>query len=93
MAPAPPETLQLMSVPPRPLHRRRRAAPRQPLAEPRLSVVIVNYDQWPDTIRLVRRLRASPAVRSGAAEVVIVDNHSPGHPAAARLRRWQGVSP
>ena len=92
MAPAPPVSLQLMSVPPRPLRRRHREAPRQPLAEPRLSVVIVNYDQWPDTIRLVRRLRASPAVRSGAAEVVIVDNHSPAHPAAARLRRWQGVS-
>jgi GT2 family glycosyltransferase len=55
-------------------------------------VVIVNYCQWPDTAGLVRQLLAAPAVRGGEAEVVIVDNHSPPHPVAARLRRWPGVS-
>jgi GT2 family glycosyltransferase len=31
-------------------------------------------------------------VRRGAAEVVVVDNHSPAHALAQRLRRWRGVS-
>src|SRR5215510_6069465 len=49
-------------------------------ADPRLSVVIVNYRHWDDTARLVRQLRASTCLRRGRAEVVIVDNHSPAHP-------------
>jgi N-acetylglucosaminyl-diphospho-decaprenol L-rhamnosyltransferase len=59
---------------------------------PRLSVVLVNYLQWQDTAALVRQLRAAPAVRHGAAEVVIVDNHSPWHRLVPRLRRLSGVS-
>jgi N-acetylglucosaminyl-diphospho-decaprenol L-rhamnosyltransferase len=59
---------------------------------PRLSVVIVNYRQWDQTARLVRQLQAAPAFRSGAAEVVVVDNHSPSHPIARKLRRLPGVS-
>jgi N-acetylglucosaminyl-diphospho-decaprenol L-rhamnosyltransferase len=59
---------------------------------PRLTVVIVNYHQWENTAALTAQLRASRCMRSGAAEVVIVDNHSPPHPLAARLRRWSGVS-
>ena len=74
-------------LPLRPPPRRARA-----LQTPRLSVVIVNYCQWPDTAGLVRQLLAAPCVRSGAAEVGVVDNHSPPHPLAARLRRWPGVS-
>lgn len=66
--------------------------PPRSLQTPQLSVVIVNYCQWPDTAGLVRQLLASPAARSGAAEVVVVDNHSPPHPVAHRLRRWPGVS-
>jgi GT2 family glycosyltransferase len=71
-----------------------RAFPRLPThrAEPRLSVVIVNYHTWHDTSRLVRQLRAAPALRRGEAEVVVVDNHSPPHPAVPRLRRLDGVS-
>jgi GT2 family glycosyltransferase len=57
-----------------------------------LSVVLVNYRQWENTAALVRQLRRTPALRSGAAEVVIVDNHSPAHRLTARLRRWPGVS-
>jgi GT2 family glycosyltransferase len=41
---------------------------------------------------LTRQLLATSGVRRGAAEVVIVDNHSPRHPLAGRLRRWPGVS-
>ncbi len=57
-----------------------------------VSVVIVNFCQWRNTARLVRMLRRSDAYRSGVAEVVVVDNHSPTHPAAARLRRLRGVT-
>lgn len=58
---------------------------------PALSVVIVNYCQWRNTARLTKQLRRSAAARTGAAEVVIVDNHSPGHLVAAKLRRLRGV--
>jgi GT2 family glycosyltransferase len=54
--------------------------------------VIVNYRQWRQTARLVRQLRAAACTREGAAEVVVVDNHSPPHRLAARLRRQPGVS-
>lgn len=60
-------------------------------ASPSLSVVVVNYRSWDDTARLVQQLRTS-AVRDGAAEIMIVDNHSPPHPQASRLRRTEGVS-
>jgi GT2 family glycosyltransferase len=62
------------------------------LALPRLSVVVVNYRSWDDTAQLVRQLRRSPALREGEAEIVVVDNHSPPHPVARRLRRLSGVS-
>jgi GT2 family glycosyltransferase len=59
---------------------------------PDLSVVIVNYRQWQDTLALVRQLRQSTALRDGSAEVVVVDNHSPRDPAVPRLRRCPSVS-
>lgn len=68
------------------------AAVRQPDHAPRVSVVIVNYCQWRETARLVRQLRSSAGLRQGEAEVMVVDNHSPPHPLAARLRRTPGVS-
>jgi GT2 family glycosyltransferase len=55
-------------------------------------VVIVNFRQWEDTAGLVKQLLTSPCMRHGAAEIVIVDNHSQPHPLAARLRRMPGVS-
>jgi GT2 family glycosyltransferase len=55
-------------------------------------VVIVNYCQWEGTAALARQILTTPPGRSGAVEVMVVDNHSPGHPLAARLRRWSGVS-
>jgi GT2 family glycosyltransferase len=66
--------------------------PRVPLDAPLLSVVVVNYHQWRDTAHLVRQLRAEECLRGGAAEVIVVDNFSDPHPAAARLRRIPGVS-
>jgi GT2 family glycosyltransferase len=62
------------------------------VATPHLSVVIVNYCQWRNTARLVRQLRRSEAIRGGAAEVVVVDNRSPRHPASRYLRKLRGVS-
>src|SRR5262245_23910272 len=58
---------------------------------PRLSVVIVNYRQWENTARLVAQLLSSGEARR-EVEVIVVDNHSPDHPLASRLRRWPGVS-
>ena len=75
-----------------PAPRRHRPRPRLIPAVPRLSVVVVNYLQWQDTAALVRQLRATPALRHGAAEVVIVDNDSPWDPLIPRLRRLPGVS-
>jgi GT2 family glycosyltransferase len=66
-------------------------ARRSALDRPRLSVVVVNYVHWDDTIRLVRQLRRSRSF-GREAEVVIVDNHSPPHPLIPRLRRAHGVS-
>jgi GT2 family glycosyltransferase len=54
--------------------------------------VIVNYRQWENTATLVRQLLTCVAARSGVIEMVVVDNHSPFHPLASRLRRWRGVS-
>ena len=62
------------------------------LDQPRLSVVVVNYQHWDDTARLVRQLRRGRALRAGLAEVVVVDNHSPPHPIIPRLRRAREVS-
>ncbi|MBY0231357.1 MAG: glycosyltransferase family 2 protein [Gemmataceae bacterium] len=62
------------------------------LDRPRLSVVLVNYQRWDDTARLVKQLRRSRALRDGSAEVVVIDNASPGHPLVRRLRRTRGVT-
>src|SRR5689334_12923556 len=78
--------------PPGPSPTRQRPGRVPGLGRPRLSVVVVNYQRWDDTARLVRHLRASPALRAGLAEVVVVDNHSPAHPIVPRLRRAPDVS-
>jgi GT2 family glycosyltransferase len=62
------------------------------LETPQLSVVIVNFCQWKNTARLTRQLRRSEAVRRGAAEIVIVDNHSPKHALRKKLGKLSGVS-
>ena len=69
-----------------------RARTRAKLSVPRLSVVIVNYRQWDETEKLVRHLQTSTSIKNGAAEIVIVDNHSPIHPIIKRLRRQPNLS-
>jgi GT2 family glycosyltransferase len=44
----------------------------------KLTIVIVNYNTWPDVGRLVATLAETPEVAAGAAEVIVVDNHSSG---------------
>src|SRR5262245_51279314 len=85
----PTHALQSLSTSTRTLPRRPR---KTTLGTPRLSVVIVNYRQWETTGRLMRQLAASSGLRSGEAEIVVVDNHSPFHPMARKLRRQPGVS-
>lgn len=59
-------------------------ATRRPVAPPRLAVLVVNYNGWPDVARLVAELADSDAIRGGRAEVVVVDNAS-GDPPPAEL--------
>ncbi len=54
---------------------------------PRLTVIIVNYNGWPDVLRLVSALAAEPEFDSGELEVVVVDNASPD-PIPERLRLY-----
>jgi GT2 family glycosyltransferase len=68
------------------------ARPRVAIETPQLSVVIVNFCQWKNTARLTQQLRNCEAVRRGAAEVVIVDNHSPKSAIPKKLRKLSGVS-
>lgn len=74
------------------VRRPRSQRPRIVAVEPRLSVVIVNYCQWKNTARLAKQLRHSMAARSGIAEIVIVDNRSPGSRLVGKLRRTDGIS-
>ncbi|MGP0067792.1 MAG: glycosyltransferase family 2 protein [Isosphaeraceae bacterium] len=46
--------------------------------EPRLAVIIVNYESWPDVVRLVESLRSEAEFVSGLCQVVVVDNASRG---------------
>jgi GT2 family glycosyltransferase len=50
-----------------------------------LTIIIVNYETWPDVVRLVGSLRDEPELGRGACEVVVVDNASRG-PIPAELR-------
>ncbi len=56
-----------------------------------MSVVIVNYGSWPDVSRLVSSLLGSGDVASGLAEVIVVDNASPGPRPDALLRPTVGL--
>ena len=54
---------------------------------PRLTVIIVNYNGWPDVLQLVSALVAEPEFGSGELQVVVVDNASPD-PIPERLRLY-----
>lgn len=85
----PPPAPRAATLPLAPSQFRRRATP---APQPALSVVIVNFCQWRNTARLVGQLRRSVALRSGAAEIVVVDNHSPFHPVVRKLEKMHGVT-
>ena len=85
-------TLDTDVTPPTPLAAPTQLPPALRAATPRLSIVIVNYRQWRATAALVRRLLRAKVTQAGLVEIVVVDNHSPPHRLAARLRRWPGVS-
>jgi hypothetical protein len=70
---------------------RRRAFPRL-CTIPQLSVVVVNYQRWSDTVALVRDLEKSDSVQSGAAEIIVIDNNSANHRLARTLRRADAVT-
>jgi GT2 family glycosyltransferase len=59
---------------------------------PTLSVIVVNYRQWPYTATLVEHLHSSGRLARGLTEVVIIDNHSPDDPIVHQLPRLEGVS-
>lgn len=44
----------------------------------RLSVIVVNYNSWPDVVRLVDAVLSDPAFSPEQCEVVVVDNASQG---------------
>jgi len=83
--------MQTTLTPPAPVIQSNLQTPRR-LGLPRLSVVIVNYRQWEQTAELVRQLLSATCLRRGDAEIVIIDNHSPFHPLAKKLRRLPQVS-
>ncbi len=45
---------------------------------PRLAVVIVNYNGWPDVVRLGGSLAGAPEVADGRCELLVIDNASDG---------------
>jgi N-acetylglucosaminyl-diphospho-decaprenol L-rhamnosyltransferase len=50
---------------------------------PRLTIVIVNYESWSDSLRLTTSLAAEPEFVSGRCQIVVVDNASQGPVPAA----------
>jgi N-acetylglucosaminyl-diphospho-decaprenol L-rhamnosyltransferase len=45
---------------------------------PRLTVIIVNHESWPDVVRLTGSLTAEPEFASGLCHILVVDNASHG---------------
>lgn len=86
-----PPFIELRAEPARwPVARPPRPALRTP--EPLLSIVVVNFRQWENTVSLARQLDSSDAMRSGLAEVVVLDNDYRPHPLRRIVRQWPGVS-
>ena len=65
----------------------RRLTEMQPTCSPKLSVVIVNYDSWPDVLRLVDTLTKAEDFTKGLFEIIVVDNCSPVGIPASRPHR------
>lgn len=58
----------------------------QAVRRPGLTVVVVNFNAWPDVARLVTMLADSPALADGRCEIVVIDNAS-DDPVPAELER------
>jgi GT2 family glycosyltransferase len=76
---------ELAARPPVP---RRRLRPRAPL----ISTIIVNFRQWENTVALTHQLDSSDCMRSGQAEVVLIDNDSQTQPLRRCVRYWPAVT-
>jgi N-acetylglucosaminyl-diphospho-decaprenol L-rhamnosyltransferase len=50
---------------------------------PRLTVIIVNYESWPDVLELTAALAREPEFSSGRSAIVVVDNASRSSPPEA----------
>ena len=62
----------------------------EPTGNPKLSIVIVNYDSWVDVTRQVDQWTHTSAFQSGQIELTVVDNNSPTLPPASRFQH-QGL--
>ncbi len=56
------------------------------VADPLLSVVIVNYRRWEETAALIGQLLGKDSFHRERIEVLVVDNASPPHPLESRLQ-------
>ncbi|MBX6313099.1 MAG: glycosyltransferase family 2 protein [Isosphaeraceae bacterium] len=61
------------------------------MTAPKLAVVIVNYNGWPDVVGLVAGLAEAPEVQDGRCEVLVVDNASDGPVPPEFAQGWPGV--
>ncbi len=57
-----------------------------------LAVVIINYCQWRNTLRLVRQLRRGITAATWTVPIIVVDNASPGSAEAAAAASVYGVT-
>jgi N-acetylglucosaminyl-diphospho-decaprenol L-rhamnosyltransferase len=60
-------------------------------SRPRLTIIIVNYESWPDVLRLTSALEAEPEFQSGQCQIVVVDNASHGAVPAAFMTPCPGL--
>ena len=63
----------------------------QPRPPTTLSIIIVNYESWTETLRLTTSLTAEPEFKTGQCEIVVVDNASRDAPAAPLNMSYQGL--
>ncbi|MFO0952736.1 MAG: glycosyltransferase family 2 protein [Isosphaeraceae bacterium] len=61
------------------------------MSRPLVSVVVVNYNGWPDVEALVAALAASDEIARGVCEILVVDNASADPPPESFLRPVEGV--
>ncbi|WP_020473307.1 glycosyltransferase family 2 protein [Zavarzinella formosa] len=72
------------------LNRRHRSSTDREVLTPLVSVVIVNFCQWENTLGLARQLTESISHTTGLAELIIIDNGSPDSPVVDELAELGG---